>query len=99
MTTRRESRIRSFDEAADIVSHLARRARERITIDAGNMDGAPCIRGMPITVAEIVRLLSQGYSNETVLKMWPDLTQEDIDMALRFAADQLDLRYLFKAPR
>jgi uncharacterized protein (DUF433 family) len=83
---------RRFEEAADVVSHLARRSRERITIDPNQMGGQPCVCGVP--VSEIVRLVSQEYSVETILSMWPGMTREDVNAALRFAADSLVMRHV-----
>ena len=58
----------------------------RVTVDADQMGGVPCIRGMRIPVTTIVGLLADGMSKAEVLGAYPDLTSEDIDEALRFAA-------------
>ena len=62
----------------------------RITIDPDRMHGRPCIRGLRITVADILSLLSAGQSRETILREYPYLESEDIDAALAFAARQAD---------
>ena len=61
---------------------------ERITIDLDRMHGRPCIRGLRITVADILGLLSTGQSRETILREYPYMESEDIDAALAFAARQ-----------
>jgi uncharacterized protein (DUF433 family) len=62
----------------------------RITIDPNQMHGRPCIRGMRITVADILGLLSAGQSRETILQDYPYLESADIDAVLAFAARQAD---------
>lgn len=62
----------------------------RITIDPGQMHGRPCIRGLRITVADVLGLLSAGQSREIVLRDYPYLESADIDAVLAFAARQAD---------
>jgi uncharacterized protein (DUF433 family) len=50
------------------------------------MGGRPCIRGMRVTVASIVRLLAQGHSRQAVLDAYPYLEPEDLSEALAYAA-------------
>lgn len=64
----------------------------RITIDPRVMTGRPCIRGMRITAANVLRLLSNGHSHERILKAYPDLEDADIDACLAFAAMRVDER-------
>ncbi len=59
---------------------------ERITIDPKIMVGKPVIKGTRIPVYVILNLLGEGCSFEKIIKMYPDLTKEDILSALRFAA-------------
>jgi uncharacterized protein (DUF433 family) len=63
---------------------------KRITIDADRMNGRPCIRGLRITVADILSLMSAGQSRETILQEYPYLEGADIDAVLAFAARQVD---------
>ncbi len=63
---------------------------KRITIDSDRMHGRPCIRGLRITVADILGLLSVGQSRELILREYPYLESEDIDAVLAFAARQAD---------
>lgn len=61
--------------------------RERITVEPGKMGGKPCIRGMRITVYDVLDYLSSGMTYEEFLDDFPDLTREDILAALAFAAE------------
>lgn len=58
----------------------------RITVDPGQMDGVACIRGLRIPVTIVVGLLADGMSKSEVLEAYPDLTADDVDEALRYAA-------------
>ncbi len=58
----------------------------RITVNANQMNGLPCIRGLRIPVATVLRLLSGGVSELKILDEYPDLQIEDIRECLRFAA-------------
>ena len=62
----------------------------RITIDPGRMHGRPCFRGLRITVADVLGLLSAGQSREMILQEYPYLEGADIDAVLAFAARQAD---------
>ena len=62
----------------------------RITIDPGRMHGRPCIRGLRITFADVLGLLSAGQSREMILQEYPYLEGADIDAVLAFAARQAD---------
>lgn len=59
-----------------------------ITIEPGKRGGKPCIRGMRITVYEVLDYLASGMSTEEVLRDFPDLTAEDIRACLAFAAER-----------
>lgn len=66
----------------------------RITLDANQMGGLPCIRGLRIPVSVVVGMLAEGFSEDEVLGHYPDLEREDIREALRFAADAVQEREL-----
>ncbi|MBW1695542.1 MAG: DUF433 domain-containing protein [Deltaproteobacteria bacterium] len=66
----------------------------RITVDAGQMDGVPCIRGLRIPVATVVGMISEGMTEEEILNAYPDLEPEDIREALRYAAEAVREREL-----
>jgi len=57
-----------------------------ITVDPAQMGGVPCIRGLRIPVATVLRLLSAGRTEAQILSDYPDLRIEDIRECLRFAA-------------
>jgi uncharacterized protein (DUF433 family) len=61
--------------------------RSIITIEAGKRGGKPCIRGMRITVYDVLEYLASGMSEQQILDDFPDLTSEDIRACLAFAAD------------
>ncbi len=59
-----------------------------ITIDPGKRSGKPCIRGLRITVYDILEYLASGMSEAEILADFPDLTIVDIRACLAFAADR-----------
>jgi uncharacterized protein (DUF433 family) len=59
-----------------------------ITIEAGKRGGKPCIRGLRITVYDVLEYLASGMSEAQILEDFPDLTSEDIRACLAFAADR-----------
>jgi uncharacterized protein (DUF433 family) len=67
---------------------------DRITVRAEQMGGVPCIRGLRIPVATVVGMVADGMSSEEILVAYPDLEPEDIEQALRFAADAVREREL-----
>lgn len=67
-----------------------------ITIEPGKRSGKPCIRGMRITVQDILEYLAGGMSEDEILRDFSELTREDIKACLAFAADRE--RKLFVAP-
>lgn len=62
--------------------------RPRITSDPAVRGGRPCIRGMRITVYDVLDLLASGMSTDDVLADFPYLEREDVLAALAFAADR-----------
>lgn len=62
--------------------------RSIITIEPGKRGGKPCIRGMRITVYDVLEYLSSGMSQQEILDDFPYLTKEDILASLRYAADR-----------
>lgn len=60
----------------------------RITIEPGKRGGKPCIRHMRITVYDVLGWLASGMSNAEIIADFPELTPEDIQAALAFAADR-----------
>lgn len=66
----------------------------RITVNAGQMGGVPCIRGLRIPVATVVAMVADGMSTDEILSSYPDLVGEDVREALRFAAEAVREREL-----
>lgn len=59
-----------------------------ITIEPGKRGGKPCIRGLRITVSDVLDYLASGMSEDEILRDFPDLNREDIRACLAFAADR-----------
>jgi uncharacterized protein (DUF433 family) len=62
--------------------------RGRITIEPGKRGGKLCIRGLRITVSDVLDYLAGGMSEDQILADFPDLEREDIRSVLAFAADR-----------
>jgi uncharacterized protein (DUF433 family) len=60
----------------------------RITLEPGKRGGKPCIRGMRITVYDVLSYLASGMTYEEILDDFPYLTQEDILACLSYAAQR-----------
>ncbi len=59
-----------------------------ITIEVGKRSGKPCIRGLRITVSDVLDYLASGMTVEQALQDFPELTDEDLRACLAFAADR-----------
>jgi len=59
-----------------------------ITIEPDKRGGKPCIRGLRITVYDVLDYLASGMTNDEILADFPDLTGDDIRACLAFAADR-----------
>jgi len=68
-----------------------------ITMEPGKRGGRPCVRGMRITVADVLGWLASGQSHEQILSDFPELTEDDIRACLAFAADR-ERRVIAAAP-
>lgn len=62
--------------------------RDIITIEPGKRSGQPCIRGLRMTVQDVLEYLAAGMTEDEILEDFPDLTREDIRACLAFAADR-----------
>jgi len=58
-----------------------------ITIEPGKRGGKPCIRGIRITVGDVLGWLAAGMTHQEIMDDYPDLTEEDIRACLAYAAD------------
>lgn len=63
---------------------------DRITINPAQMGGRPCIRGMRIRVRDVLDMLAEGATAETILSDFPDLEADDIRAAIAYAAREID---------
>ena len=61
---------------------------ERITIDPAKRGGKPCIRGLRITVYDVLDYLAGGMTESEIIADFPDLTVDDIRACLAFAANR-----------
>jgi uncharacterized protein (DUF433 family) len=62
--------------------------RDIITIEPGKRGGKPCIRGMRITVSDVLEYMAAGMTVEEILADFPYLREEDIRACLSYAADR-----------
>lgn len=62
--------------------------RDLITLEPGKRGGKPCIRGLRITVHDVLEWLASGMSAAEIIEDFPELTPEDIQAALAYAADR-----------
>ena len=62
--------------------------RNIITMEPGKRAGKPCIRGMRITVYDVLDYLASGMTEEQIVKDFPYLTRDDIQACLSYAADR-----------
>lgn len=62
--------------------------RDRITLEPGKRGGKPCVRSMRITVYDVLGWLASGLSEAKILEDFPELTREDVQACLAFAADR-----------
>jgi uncharacterized protein (DUF433 family) len=62
--------------------------RDRITIEPGKRGGKPCIRGLRITVYDVLDYLASGMTEAEILADFPDLEADDLRACLAFAAER-----------
>jgi len=72
--------------------------RKYITLEPGKRSGKPCIRGLRITVYDVLDYLASGMTEDKLLADFPDLTHEDILACLSYAADR-ERKQLILPPR
>jgi uncharacterized protein (DUF433 family) len=60
--------------------------RDRISIDPRIHHGKPCIKGTRVPVSVIVGTIAEGHTPERIIESWPQLSRDDVEAALRFAA-------------
>jgi len=62
--------------------------RDIITIEPEKRGGKPCVRGLRITVYEVLEYLASDMTEKEILDDFPDLTREDLKACIAFAADR-----------
>ena len=62
--------------------------KDIITIEPGKRGGKPCVRGLRITVYEVLEYLASDMSEAEILDDFPDLTREDLKACIAYAADR-----------
>ena len=68
---------------------------ERIVLDPAILTGKPVVKGTRLSVELIVDLLAEGWSNDDLLRSYPNLTMEDIRACLRYAVETLRAEKVF----
>jgi len=61
--------------------------KQLITLEPGKRNGKPCIRGMRITVYDVLSYLAAGMNSSEIIEDFPELTEQDIIACLSYAAD------------
>ena len=67
-----------------------------ITLEAGKRSGKACVRGMRITVQDVLSYLASGMSHQEIISDFPELTENDILACLAYAADS-EKKYVIAA--
>ncbi len=62
--------------------------KNRITIESGKRSGKPCIRGLRITVSDVLSYFASGMTESEILEDFSELTHEDIQACFAFAAER-----------
>lgn len=62
--------------------------KDYITIEPNKRDGKPCVRGLRITVYEVLEYLASEMTEAEILDDFPDLTREDLKACIAYAADR-----------
>ncbi len=62
--------------------------KDIITLESGKRSGQPCIRGLRITVYDVLNMLADGMTTEEIISDFPEIDKNDILACLSFAADK-----------
>ena len=62
--------------------------QHRITVESGKRSGKPCVRGLRITVSDVLEYMASGMTEDEILGEFPELERDDIKACLAFAADR-----------
>lgn len=88
MAPRRSSVYYIADSPFTPVAIMRTPENSRITVEPGKRGGQPCVRGLRITVYDVLGWLASGMSEDEILDDHPDLERDDIRACLAFAADR-----------
>jgi uncharacterized protein (DUF433 family) len=72
--------------------------QDRIAVDPGVLVGKPVIKGTRIAVEFLVELLAERWTHEQIVQNYPQLTEEDIQAALHYAAEVLKQEHVYPPP-
>lgn len=67
---------------------LSMNYRDIITVESDKRGGKPCVRGLRITVYEVLEYMASEMTESEILEDFPDLTQEDLKACIAYAADR-----------
>lgn len=73
--------------------------RKIITVEPGKRGGKPCVRGLRITVGDVLGWIAAGMSSREIMDDYPDLTEEDIRACVAYAADREQHTMIALTPR
>jgi uncharacterized protein (DUF433 family) len=80
--------LRTLADHGGSFYHQPMKYQDILTIEPGKRGGKPCVRGMRITVYDVLEYLASGMSHQEILEDFPYLTEEDIRACLAYAADR-----------
>jgi uncharacterized protein (DUF433 family) len=80
--------MQSSDGKADARWKMELDYEKYITIEPGKRSGKPCIRGMRITVTDVLEYLASGMTEEEVLQDFPELTRDDIAACREYGVER-----------
>ena len=72
--------------------------QERIVIDPGVLADKPVLKGTRLAVEFLIELLAERWTHEQILTNYPQLTEEDIQAALHYAAEALKQEHVYPLP-
>ena len=72
--------------------------QDRILVDPSVLTGKPVIKGTRLAVEFLIELLAERWTHEQILKSYPQLTEEDIEAALHYAAEVLKQEHVYPLP-
>ncbi len=72
--------------------------QDRILVDPGVLTGKPVIKGTRLAVEFLIELLAERWTHEQILKNYPQLTEDDIQAALHYAAEVLKQEHVYPLP-